>query len=129
MVRTLLGIPPSAADLREDLSWFLDMIRDCHDVEVMFGFAWGNFRYPAQWQWERLTVSTIPSEIAAQEAHGDGRFGSDDLYLRVNSLGCERLYCHHTDVHFTTDDTAELFQRQQQRWRELGWETRDAEPA
>ena len=129
MKREIFGIPKSEAELREDLSWFLATVAECGDLEAMFGFAWGNYRYSGEWQWESLAPSAILSELAAYESVGDGRLGGDDLHLRVPSLGCERLYCHHADVHFTVDESSELFRLQQQRWRERGWDVREAAPA
>ena len=129
MMREILGIPKSEAELRDDLSWFLATVAERGDLEAMFGFAWANYRYSGEWQWERLTASAILSELAAYESVGDGRLGSDDLHLRVPSLRCERLYCHHADVHFTCDESSELFRVQQHRWREREWDVRYVEPA
>ncbi|PYK29405.1 MAG: hypothetical protein DME57_10365, partial [Verrucomicrobia bacterium] len=77
MLREIIGQPPSEEALREDFRLFLEHLKSVgiSDVETQFGFAWGNFRYPGEWQYETLNISALLAEVAATEKKGDGTLG------------------------------------------------------
>lgn len=82
----------------------------------------GNEIYEHDWLERDLTGSELRSRVAAAEAAGMGRIGSDDLCIALPALGAERQYCHEADIHVTAADTKHpCVEATRQRWLEMGW--------
>jgi hypothetical protein len=70
------------------------------EVDILFGFAWGNFIYPTkEWEYIRLPLEDIETRIKKEEDNKHGKLGSDDLYIRHPDLLFEIQFCHESDIH------------------------------
>ena len=123
----LLGTPPQSdavAAVRHD---FEALVRDLEAspsrrVSVVFGFAWGNHIYELDWVALELSGAELRARVAAAEASGLGRIGSDDLHITLPDVGVERTYCHEADVHVVAPaGTHPYLAAQRQEWIRSGW--------
>ena len=123
----LIGTPPQSdavAGVRHD---FEALVRDLEAspskrASVVFGFAWGNHIYARDWVALELTGAELRARVAAAEANGLGRIGSDDLHITFPDVGVERTYCHEADVHVVAaEGTHPYLGAQRQEWVRSGW--------
>jgi hypothetical protein len=84
-------------------------------IEMMFGFAWGN-EYKG---WTPFIVSAdeIAIEIDKAEQSGTGSFYNDDTFFYLGELNCEILFCHEYDIHLEFDKPNEVVNDIIKGWR------------
>jgi hypothetical protein len=124
MTNGFVGRPPDAEAVRMDFDDFVTELesRPSEKVRVVFGLAWGNEVYEHDWLELDLTGSELRSRVAAAEAAGLGKIGSDDLHIKIPAPGAERQYCHEADIHVTAADPRHPYvEAERQRWLEMGW--------
>jgi hypothetical protein len=122
----LIGTPPcdTVQAVRRD---FDALLRDLESwpskrVSVVFGFAWGNHIYERDWLPLELSGAELRARVAAAEASGLGRIGSDDLHITLPDIGVERTYCHEADVHvIAAEGKHPYLGAQRQEWLRRGW--------
>lgn len=117
--------PDRVAAVREEFDSFLTDLEqsETQNVNVIFGFAWGNQVYGGDWIELTLTASEIRSRVSAAESRQLGRIGGDDFHVSIPASNVERLYCHEADIHIVADgQTNSYLQAQQERWQQLGWQ-------
>ncbi len=118
----LIGRPPEsdAVDaVRRDFEALLRNLESSPSqrVSVVFGFAWGNHIYERDWRALELTGGELRARMAAAEASGLGRIGSDDLHITLPDIGIERTYCHEADIHVIADESTHPYLgAQRQEW-------------
>jgi len=100
----LIGTPPQSDAVAAVRSDFEALVHDLEAspskrVSVVFGFAWGNEIYERDWVALELSGAELRARVAAAEASGFGRVGSDDLHITLPDVGVERTCCHEADVH------------------------------
>ncbi len=85
------------------------------EIEMMFGFAWGN-EYK---EWTPFTVSPdeITIEIDKAEKSGTGSFYNDDTFLYLRELHSEILFCHEYDIHLEFDQPNEVVNDIIEAWK------------
>lgn len=82
----------------EDLIAFLNS-GSIHEVDVVFGFAWGNEIDDGSWNAQRLHPDQILPRIQSYEGMEFGRFGDDEVEVRLLHEEVSILFCHERDVH------------------------------
>jgi hypothetical protein len=93
------------------------------DVEMLFGFAWGNRIYPSgKWEYIRLPIADVEGRIREEEAKQNGQLGRDDLYIYHVQWGFELQLCHESDMHIWFHDLSPLMNDLIQDWRDAGFE-------
>lgn len=63
-------------------------------VGICFGWAWDK-----GWTTENVDVKDIMSMIKQHEQHTKKDFGENDVYISINHLDTELLFCHESDIH------------------------------
>lgn len=122
MERELLTYPLANAELRAELVFTLEHLRECgfSECKVLFGYAWGMEYYQDdQWVAEALPLGSVLAKIAEVEARGIGRLGADDLFLEFPSFSF--LFCNDSDVHLRFSEDAPLVEFFFSRWERLGY--------
>jgi hypothetical protein len=117
---SILTLPLDTQSLWEELDFTLAWLisRNIHRVEILYGFPWGIYYYPEPaWTYEEVDIPAVMKHIKAVEARGLGLFGDCDFNLKFGSS--EMLFCHHSDVHLTSDD-AEVIHFFRDRWMKEG---------
>ena len=84
-------------------------------IEMMFGFAWGN-EYK---DWTPFVVATdqIAIEINKAEQSGTGSFYNDDTFFYLGESNGEILFCHEYDIHLEFDEPNEVVNDIIKGWR------------
>lgn len=124
MPYSLVGRPSSKDAMRADFDEFVTQLEfdPEHRITVVFGFAWGNSIYEGDWLDLELSGSELRERVAAAEASKLGKIGDDDLFIRLPSLGIERLYCHEADIHINGGRVDHPYvDDQRQKWIDRGW--------
>ncbi|MCU7552583.1 hypothetical protein OCK74_25920 [Chitinophagaceae bacterium LB-8] len=87
-------------------------------VELLFGFAWGN----EYGDWTPLLThpADIRKEIQKAQSTGAGSFGSDDLFMTLSDLETELLFCHENDVHLAYNQDNPIAGAILEGWRKKG---------
>jgi hypothetical protein len=67
------------------------------DIDVMYGWAWGNDIF--NWETRTIALDSLKVEIEHIESQGFGNIGDDDLVININSHDLEITLCHETDLH------------------------------
>jgi len=67
------------------------------DIEVMYGWAWGNEVF--SWETRKIALDSLPTEIKHVESQGFGKIGDDDPIISISSHNLEITLCHETDLH------------------------------
>ena len=68
-----------------------------NEINLLFGFAWGN-KYK-DWTPFKVLTKEIESEISLAEIKQVGKFGNDDLFIIIQELQTEIMFCHEMDIH------------------------------
>ncbi|MGE5682116.1 MAG: hypothetical protein ACM34K_14705 [Bacillota bacterium] len=91
-------------------------------VDIMFGFAWGNYIYENNW--DNMTIHA--SEIIARtyEYKEYGNIGDDDLYINIPDSNIEILICHERDIHIRYEQDSELLSKLKRVLPEEQWVVR-----
>ena len=107
------------ADLRTNAALLDDL--GVRQIWLLFGFAWGNSIYPAQW----TDIPAAPDEIAGRireaEQKGFGRLGSDNLYIGVPDLNARLQYSHEAEIHLSYLTVNPFVQTLYDRWSANQW--------
>lgn len=69
------------------------------EVEITFGFAWGNEVYESEWLPIKTSSSRIEEMVEAQSQKGIGSIGSDDFLIDIHDKAIRILFCHECDIH------------------------------
>ena len=88
------------------------------DVEVMFGWAWGN-EYK---DWTPFTVSleNVLTEIDKAQKTGNGSFYENDTFLLLSDRDTEILFCHEHDIHLNYNETNKIVSDVLNAWEAEG---------
>jgi len=88
------------------------------DIEVMFGWAWGN----AYRNWVPFPVKLVEirKEIELAEKSTQGKFREDDVYLIIPSREMELIFCHESDIHLNFRDDNDLTRVILDHWSKTG---------
>ncbi|MBX7153029.1 hypothetical protein K1X84_15485 [bacterium] len=84
-------------------------------IELLFGFAWGNeYR-----DWEALEISPndISTEIEKAELTKLGALGKDDVFITIESLETQVVFCHESDIHISFNITNDLVSEIRNIWQ------------
>lgn len=94
-----------------------------NDLEIMFGFAWGNYMEPEEsWQFISLSLDQVVPRILQEQAREDGgALGNDDLHIRHPSWSFQILFCHESDLHVQYNQREQLIDSIETRWAALGF--------
>jgi hypothetical protein len=66
-------------------------------VEILFGYAWGNeYR---DWIPFEIKLADIVAEIDKPQMQNLGQLGRDDFYIILPKLEMAFLFCHERDIH------------------------------
>ncbi|MEP4076208.1 hypothetical protein [Haloferula sp.] len=122
--REIIVRPKPGEDIRGDFARFLSLAseRDWTRLKVLFGFAWGNYAYKADWIEEVMSPTELKERVDALEENGDGAIGDDDLFVSIEGLGIQFTFCHENDIHIEGSPHAPLLVSELDRYRDLGWE-------
>lgn len=75
------------------------MSEKINDVEITYGFAWGNEIYESEWLPIKTSPSRIEELVEAQSQKGTGGIGADDFFIDVHDSAIRILFCHECDIH------------------------------
>jgi hypothetical protein len=96
------------------------------DVEILFGFAWGNAINPTpDWQYIFVPLSEIEARIKSEEQNKTGKLGQDDLYIRHPSLSYELQFCHESDIHIWFEQRDSMIESVEAEWKAKGFEPKE----
>ncbi len=78
-----------------EVDYVINVLRSngVHDIEMFYGWSWG------EWETFHSAVDEIKSEIRKQEEITGGRFGENDVYITIDSLETQIIFCHEADIH------------------------------
>lgn len=117
--------------LLAELKHLIDYLQELgmQETELMFGWHWG-MDYPpgAPWVNRLMPVDRLESEIRIPEEAGLGKLGGDDITIRIPSLDCEFLFCHHAGIHLTVADAGALTDHFIDRWSSAGFAPTERRP-
>ncbi len=122
MSRELFSYPPTDAQLRDELAFIVQHLRELgfESCEVLFGFAWGHEYYPgSHWEAETILLDSLLSKVEEVEGRGLGSVGEDDLWLKVPDF--EFLFDHHACIYLMFEEDAVLVNFFFARWESLGF--------
>lgn len=91
-------------------------------VDIMFGFAWGNYIYENNW--DNMTINASEIIARAYEYKEYGNIGDDDLYINIPDSNIEILICHERDIHIRYEQDSELLSKLQKVLPEEQWVVR-----
>jgi hypothetical protein len=95
----------SREECKQCLDEIIDILKnnEVPEIEMLFGFAWGN-DYK---DWTPFLVSSdeITIEIDKAERSGTGDFFNDDTFFFLPEFDCEILFCHDCDIHLKFDQS------------------------
>ena len=95
--------------------------RGHEQCEVLFGWHWGMDYYPtSRWFAEVFTLAELESKVREVERAGLGRFGGDDLRLKVPGAVWEFCFCHHSGVHLKFTRPCKIAEDFLARWHAGG---------
>ena len=76
------------------------------EVELLFGWAWGNDY--KDWTPFQTKVTDIELELEKPQKQNFGQFGNDDIFIRLPELEIEFLFCHESDIHLSFNNANEI---------------------
>ena len=118
-IRTgLLNIEQLKTELETVIARFNS--KNVQQVTVMYGFDC-ELDQAELYKEITIDVSDINAFIKCSESEGIYKFGDNDFYISVKPLDMEFLFCHESDVHFTSSDN-EIFAQIKQEWQNEGYE-------
>jgi hypothetical protein len=89
---------------------------------VMVAYGWGCDCPDSELYEDRLVpLSGFKEFVRAAEAADYYRVSKDNLHFKDGGGSSEFLFCHESDIHFTTDDVP-LLDEVRRRWRAIGFE-------
>jgi hypothetical protein len=68
-----------------------------NEIYLLFGCGWGN-EYK-DWTPYKVLTEEIENEINLAERKQVGKFGNDDLFIIIEELQTEIMFCHEMDIH------------------------------
>jgi hypothetical protein len=119
----IVALPESVDDLRNEFRAFIDRakVERWNELNVLFGFAWGNYIYEKDWIEEIMTPVDLADRVARLEAANDGAIGSDDLFVTPLRLGVKYTFCHEADIHLEGPLESDYIAAESMRLKSLGW--------
>ena len=94
-------------------------VRNVQNVFVVYG--WGCDCPDAElYEDKRMPLSAFDSFVADAQSADYYRVGHDNLHFQEENGRSEFLFCHESDVHFTSED-ASLVNAVQRGWRQRGF--------
>jgi len=84
------------------------------DIEMYFGFSWGS------WESFYSNVLEIKSEIKKQEQITGDSFGENDVYVVINELETEIVFCHEADIHIEFNRVNKVVSDILNNWNDRG---------
>ena len=79
------------------------------DIDVMYGWAWGNDIF--NWETRTIALDSLKAEIENIESQDLGNIGDDDLVIKINSHDLEITLCHETDLHIKYSESTSLIEK------------------
>ncbi len=92
----------------------------CTDVNILFGFAWGNAIYSGEWQYINLPISEVEHRIRSEELRLNDKFELNDLFIRQSILDIEIQFCHESDIHIFFSKKSSFIDKVADDWRKKG---------
>lgn len=93
---------------------------DIGSIEVLFGFAWGN--YFLNWQPLNISPRSLEKEIRKAEEQEAGELGDHDLFITVKEFDLHIQYCHESDIHLSYNETNIFVEETVNSWENSSWE-------
>jgi hypothetical protein len=123
MNREIITDPLDATDLKTDLHQNMALLQDMNikKVLLLFGFAWGKFIYPGNWEDMAATPVTVEAMVRNVEKKGYGSLGNDNLYITVPTLKIRLQYSYEGDIHLSYSSPDNFVQQVFQRWSKSDW--------
>jgi hypothetical protein len=91
------------------------------DESVLVAYGWGcDCPDPELYQDRLVPLSRFREFVTAAEAANYYRVSKDNLHFKDTRGSSQFLFCHESDIHFTTDDLP-LLEEVVRRWRSLGF--------
>lgn len=121
---TIIARPKSADLVRKEFDAFLARAEkeNWTELNVTFGFAWGNYLYERDWLEELFNANELREKVKEAEENGDGAIGSDDLYVTPVGIGVEYTFCHEADIHLEGSQDSEFLKNEKERYQSMGWD-------
>ena len=108
--------------LRAELETVIERLKskDVQQVTVMYGF---DCELDQDELYKEITVAVndINTFIARSESEEIYKFGDNDFYIMAKPLDIKFLFCHESDVHFTTSDKG-VFAQIKEEWLNMGYD-------
>lgn len=108
--------------LKTELEIVIDRFKskNVQQVTVMYGF---DCELDQDELYKEITidVNDINTFIKRSENEGIYKFGDNDFYIMAKPIDMEFLFCHESDVHFTSSDNG-IFAQIEQEWEHEGYE-------
>lgn len=107
----------SREECKSSLDEIIDILRGHQvlQIEMMFGFAWGN-EYK-EWTPFMVPIDEITLEIDKAGQSGTGDFYNDDTFVTLDEQKCEILFCHEYDIHLEFDEINKVVKDIIESWR------------
>ena len=123
ITRRIIAVPATAEAVRFEFERFLDRAsaESWEDLKVRFCFAWKARLDPGGDLEQIMSPDNLSEKVAAAESRGEGRIGSDNLYVTPLALGVEHLFCHDADIHLEGPEGSEYLESEASRFASLGW--------
>jgi hypothetical protein len=106
--------------LHKELECILQVLEEhgVSNMDILFGYAW-DLEYK-NWTPFSISLTEVFSEIRKAEELSSGEFGADDLYLILNGLEMEILFCHESDIHIDYNNKNEIIEKILHNWEVQG---------
>jgi hypothetical protein len=114
----------TSAQRREELSFLIELLNreGYHSVDILFGTFWGNDY--GDWTAVSVKLTEIAKEISMAESVSTGSFEEDDLFVIINELKTEILFCHEYDIHLEYNEENNVTAAILEHWNIVGYEVK-----
>lgn len=127
LIREIIVRPKEGDNIRSEFDRFLTTAGSMgwNQLEVLFGFAWGNYTYKDDWIEKVVSPDALKKWVGELEQKGDGAIGEDDLFVTVVATGIQYTFCHENDIHLAGPPDDPYIDAVADRYRSLGWALHD----
>jgi len=124
MNREILTYPIERNQIREEFYFFVEYFskKGFQFCYVLVGSSWGNkYHITTNWDYEKVSFSELLNKVNYLEDKEYGKLGSDDLFIKFDSLPIEFLFCNDSDIHIKFVETTEIVESFYERWKTFGY--------
>lgn len=125
MKREILTYSISEDQIHEELKFFEEYFIQLGylNCEILFGAFWGNEYYQNQndWKYEKISIKEIAVKVKSLEEKKIGYLGRDDLFIKIEDLAFEFLFCNDSDIHIKFDEGSDVIEDFYNHWKTLGY--------